>query len=205
MIADVILEIFDALESDLQIVRQERHSLSQVLPIAREAASVLDACQLISSSLFSIPAEHCFHDLELPPDRSYNARSSFFYQSVRVVVEDRPFVYIVWNHQPRRFLYVGTCQFEEATARTSALEPRGKLLHALQQGSLATLICPRPMSASLANALQAALLSVFDSQRAYPDFNDRPRKAVRPLPSHLEEIGQLVDELGTRLEVPTPP
>ena len=43
-----------------------------------------------------------------------------------------------------------------------------------------TLICPRYMSATQASGVEAALLSVLDSQRAFPEFNERSREAIDP-------------------------
>jgi hypothetical protein len=199
VIADVMLEIFNALESDLHLARQERSSVSHVVRIARRAVAVLDACQLLASSLFTIPVEHCFHELELRDGRNYESLSGVLHKRIRAAVNERPFVYVVWNRRAKRFIYVGAGQCDAKQGLACAFASRRKLLDALQVGSVLTLICPRQMSASLASSVETALLSVLESQRIFPELNDRPRMPVRAEPRWcLDEIGQLVGEIGRR-------
>lgn len=203
MIADVILEILNAPESELQIAIQQADSVSHIVEVARSATTRLNACQLIASSLLSAPPEQCFRELELPRSRSYDSLSRFIRKNTRVELEGRPHVYVVWNREPERFLYVGTGQCEGCSAtndRTVVL--RRELLRSLRQGSMITLICPRHMSATHASEVEAALLSVLDSQRVFPEFNQRSQEAIHPpRPSLLDDVGQLVGELRARLQL----
>ena len=207
MIADVILEILNAPKFHLQIAAQEADSMAHVVQMARGATTVLNACQLIASSLLSVPPEQCFRELELPRSRSHDSLSHFVRKNTRDELEGRPHVYVVWNREPERLLYVGTGQCEDARAANDrAAVLRQELLGSLQQGSVMTLICPRYMSATLASGVEAALLSVLDSQRAFPEFNRRSQEATHPQRSCvLEDIGQLFGELCARLQLPTHP
>ena len=195
MFADLILDILNSPESELQIATQQADSAPDVVQIARSATTVLNACQLIASSLLSVPPEQCFRELEIPRSRSYDSLSRFIGENTRVEFEGQSHVYVVWNREPERFLYVGTGPCEKATAasdRTIVL--RRELLRSLRQGSVMTLIYPRYMSATLATGVAAALLDVLHSQRAFPEFNRSSQEAPHPQRSSLlEDIGQLVD------------
>src|ERR1043165_926370 len=87
-------------------------------------AEVIDACRGIESCLFSVAAEHCFEQFELPRTRSYDAISRFLEYDVRSAVMENVFIYTVWSRDPQRCLHIGSTQDNDRTLR---LDGRGKL------------------------------------------------------------------------------
>lgn len=200
MIADIMLEAFDP---DLQSVVIDRGTTSDAVAIARAAARVVDACQVIESSLFGARAAGCFTELALPPDRSSRALGDFFERHVRSAGGRGPVFYMIWQCEPVRYLYLGRTSVHTGEVQPRGLDARAVLYKALQQGSLMTLMLPSPSSATAASDLEAALLAVLDRHKALPGFNARPDNAVGTLgAAYLAAIGELLCELASKLQVP---
>lgn len=196
MVADVIVEAFD---SDLQATAVDRRSVSEAMEIARAAARIVDAGHLIESCLFGGRGERCFRELELPHNRNPDVLSSFLERGVRRAVENYPFVYVVWQCNPERYLHIGNGQYEPGAARCLDLATPG-LLAALQQGSLMTLLVPAPMTTTAAVDIEAAIRSVLDCQKAPFDLAADPARVPgAPGAAHLAELGRLLGELAAKL------
>jgi hypothetical protein len=199
LIADVLLETFDG---DLQSVVLDRRTASDAIAIARAAAHVVDACCIIESSLFGAHATRCFTELSLPIARDSAALGEFFERRVRSAGERAPVVYMIWQRDPLRYLYVGRTERagEPPTPRPDA---RGALFSALQQGSVITVMTPSPAAAIAASDLETALLAVLDRRNALPALNARPDSVVSaPGTAYLTAIGQLLCELAAKLQAP---
>jgi hypothetical protein len=197
MVADVLVDTFD---SDAPPLRIDRRGAFEALEIARSAAEVIDACQVIESCLFAGHAENCFEEFELPRSRSYEAISRFVEYDIRSTVLENVFVYTVWSRDPERYLYVGKTHEGERRLR---LDGRGKLFSALQQGSLITLMNPSPTSATTASDVEAAIVSVLDRQKLLSDRAGKSEQAPRVLgAAQLAEIGRLLLELASRFQAP---
>lgn len=197
MVADVLVDTFDSEDHALRI---DRRGAFEALEIARGAAEVIDACQVIESSLFAGDAERCIEQFELPRIRSYDAISRFLEYDVRSAVMENVFVYLVWNCDPERCLHIGRTQDHERTLR---LDGRGKLFSALQQGSLLAVIHPSPTSAATASEVEAAIVSVLDRQKLLSDRAPASGKVARALgAAQLAEIGRLLLELASRFQTP---
>jgi hypothetical protein len=195
MVADVLVDTFD---SDGHALRIDRRGAFEALEIARSAAEVLDACQVIER-LFSGDAEHCVEQFELPRNRSHDAISRFLEYDVRSAMENG-FVYVVWSRDPACCLHVGRTEAHERTLR---LDGRGKLLSALQQGSLLGLIHPSPIGAGSTSEFEAAIVSVLDRQKLLSDRSAVSEKVARALgAAQLAEIGRLLLELASRFQGP---
>jgi len=197
MVADVLLDTFDA---DGHALRIDRRGACEALEIARSAAEVIDACQVIQGSLFSRDAQHCVEQFELPRNRSYDAISRFLEYDVRSAVMENAFVYVVWAHEPERCLHVGRTQDHEHGLR---LDGRGKLLPALQQGSLLGLLHPSSSSMATVSEVEAAIVSVLDRRKLLSDRAALPQKVARALgAAQLAEVGRLLRELASRFQAP---
>jgi hypothetical protein len=197
MVADVLVDTFD---SENQALRIDRRGAFEALEIARSAAEVIDACRVIESCLFSVAAEHCFEQFELPRTRSYDAISRFLEYDVRSAVMENVFIYTVWSRDPQRCLHIGSTQDHDRTLR---LDGRGKLFAALQQGALLGLIHPSPSSAAIVGEVEAAIVSVLDRQKLLSDRTAVPEKVARALgAAQLAEIGRLLLELASRFQAP---
>lgn len=197
MVADVLVDTFD---SDGHPLRIDRRGAFEALEIARSAAEVIDACQVIETCLFAGRAEDCFEEFELPRNRSHEAIAGFLQYDIRSSVVENPFVYAVWSRDPERYLYVGKTEDGEHGIR---LDGRGKLFSALQQGSLITLMNPSPATATTASDVEAAIVSVLDRQKLLSDRAVKSDKVPRALgAAQLAEIGRLLLELASRFQAP---
>jgi hypothetical protein len=199
MVADVLVDTFD---SDGHALRIDRRSAFEALEIARGAAEVIDACQVIETCLFAGHAEDRFEEFELPRNRSHEAIARFLQYDIRSSVVESPFVYAVWSRDPERYLYIGKTEDGEHGIR---LDGRGKLFSALQQGSLITLMNPSPASATTAGDVEAAIVSVLDRQKLLADRAVKSDQVPRALgAAQLAEIGRLLLELASRFQGPVP-
>jgi hypothetical protein len=199
MVADVLVDTFD---SDGHALRIDRRGAFEALEIARSAAEVIDACQVLEGGLFSGAAEHCVEQFELPRTRSYDAISRFLEYDVRSAVMESVFIYTVWSREPQRCLHVGSTTDHERKLR---LDGRGKLFAALQQGALLGLIHPSPNSVATVSEVEAAIVSVLDRQKLLSDRAAVPENVARALgAAQLAEIGRLLLELASRFQAPVP-
>jgi hypothetical protein len=199
MIADIMLEDFDP---DLQSIALDRRTAADAVAIARRAAQVVDACCIIESSLFRARGAGGFTELALPVARDGDALGEFFERCVRSAGERAPVVYMIWQRDPQRYLYVGRA---ERAGERQAQRPdvRGALFSALHQGSVITVMTPSPVAAIAASDLETALLAVLDRGNALPVLNARPDGVVGALgTAYLAEIGRLLCELSAKLEGP---
>jgi hypothetical protein len=197
MVADVLVDTFDSGGHPLRI---DRRGAFEALEIARSAAEVIDACQVIEACLFAGRAEDCFEEFELPRNSSHEAIARFLQYDIRSSVVQSPFVYAVWSRDPERYLYVGRTDDGEHWIQ---LDGRGRLFSALQQGSLITLMNPSPASATTASDVEAAIVSVLDRQKLLSDRAVMSEKAPRALgAAQLAEIGRLLLELASRFQAP---
>jgi len=197
MVADVLVDTFD---SESHALRIDRRGAFEALEIARSAAEVIDACQVMESCLFGAAAEHRVEQFELPRTRTYDAISRFLEYDVRSAVIDSVFVYTVWSRDPQRCLHIGSTQDHERKLR---LDGRGKLFAALQHGALLGLIHPSPNSAATVREVEAAIISVLDRQKLLSDRTAVPERVSRVLgAAQLAEIGRLLLELASRFQAP---
>ena len=197
MVADVLVDTFD---SESHALRIDRRGAFEALEIARSAAEVIDACQVMESCLFGAAAEHRVEQFELPRTRTYDAISRFLEYDVRSAVIDSVFVYTVWSRDPQRCLHIGSTQDHERKLR---LDGRGKLFAALQHGALLGLIHPSPNSADTVREVEAAIISVLDRQKLLSDRTAVPERVSRVLgAAQLAEIGRLLLELASRFQAP---
>jgi predicted GIY-YIG superfamily endonuclease len=197
MVADVLVDTFD---SDTRALTIDRRGAFEALEIARSAAEVIDACQVIESCLFAGHAESCFEEFELPQNRSYEEISRFLEYELRSTVLENVSVYVVWSRDPERYLYIGTTEDGERRLR---LDGRRKLFTAVQQGSRISLMNPTPTSATTASDVEAAIISVLECQRLLSESAVKSDKAPRALgTAQRAEIGRLLVELASRFQAP---
>jgi hypothetical protein len=195
MIGDILVETF---ESDLQSIAIDRRGAADAMAIARGAAEIVDACQMIESALFAAPSERCFEEIALPIGRGHDTLADFVDRYLSSLWT--PAVYMIWQRDPERYLHVGSVQ-------TQPPAERGALLGALHEGSIITVMTPSPASAVAAGDLEAALLAVLDSRKRLPVLNVRPEGVddrVRGAlgTAFLTAIGQLLCELAARFPAP---
>jgi len=199
-LADVISKAFD---SELVEVSLDGRLADEAISDARTAAEVVDACHVIKSRLFFTRNGGCFREFKLPRNRDYHSLSDFLDLDVRAVVEGSPFVYIVWRRSPESYFYVGKSDNKDGKASRLKLEGRGKLLDALQQGSIMTLMLPRPQTPTVASDVEAAVLAVLYDRERLPSLNVKQEKVPRTEGSaHLSQIGRLLDDLAAEFKVP---
>jgi hypothetical protein len=191
MLADILLETLDALDSDAEPVRTEHESASDVIALARAAVEVLEACHVLKSSLTS--SNDAYNELKLPRNRDYNTLLTFIRQDVRRAVEGKPFVYVVWSRDPERYLHVGKTQ---GGIHHFELDAHRNLYTALQEGSDVTLIVPSS-SGTAVDVMESALRRVLHRQRALAEREPRPESVrVPPPPTCLAAFGWLLGALA---------
>jgi hypothetical protein len=199
MIADIMLEAFD---SDPRSVALD-HTASDAVAIARAAAQVVDACCIIESSLFGARSAGCFTELALPLTRSKGVLGEFFEQCLRSAGERAPLVYLVWQRDPQRYLYVGRTPDRAGEPPIQRLDARGALLGALQQGSVITVMTPSPAAAIAASDVETALLAVLDRGNALPALNASPDRVRGEFgTAYLAALGRLLCELASKFQAP---
>jgi hypothetical protein len=201
MIADIMMEAFD---SAPQSVALDRRTASDAVAIARAAAQVVDACCIIESSLLGARGAGCFTELALPIARDGDALGRFFEQCVRTAGARAPVVYMIWQRDPLRYLYVGRTPERTGEPPAPRPEARGVLFSALQQGSVITVMMPSPAGAFAASDIEAALLAVLDRSNALPGLNARPERVLgAPGTAYLGSIGRLLRELASKFQAST--
>jgi hypothetical protein len=203
IVADIILESLDTVDSDLPTINADCQSLAQGIEIARSAIEVLDACLLIEAHLFSVQPNRCFIELMLPQDRSDDSLMRFFDGAVRRAANDSVFVYAVWALPSERCLYLA--RSHEDTMQTLDPSARTRLLTALQQGSLLAVMHPSPMTAAMVLDIEAAIIAVFESQNLFAAVSSKskPVCAARGA-AYLARLSRLFHDLGFKFQSRVP-
>jgi hypothetical protein len=202
LVADIIVESLDTIDSSFPTINTDSRSAAESIELACAAAETLDACHLIEAALFSAHAECCFLEFALPRGRTHDSLAQFLDETVRSV-RGSSFVYVVWNHQPERCLHLA--RSHEGHPRTLGLIARGKLLTALQQGSMLAVLLPSPATAAMARDVEAALLAVLVRQRLLPAVGGVSRQVPEaPGTAYLAEISRLFRDFASRLRSPAP-
>ena len=197
-LADEIGAVFD---SDLDTIQIDRQEIRAILSDVHDAAWLIDACHIIRTKLLEKGRNDRFKEFKLPRTKTFDALKEFVDSEVREAAERRPFVYVVWRRSPEAYLYVGKSQNTDGEAARLKLDQRGKLLGALQEATLFSLLRPSPPTNSVAHDVEAAVLNVLKECEAFPEFNDRCEAVPGSMGTeHLSKIGQLLIDLGGRFK-----